>query len=80
MVAASKIKKAQDQMNASVPYAERIRRVISHLGAANPDYKHPFLNENTYGAILIFPNKNGNDFSNEILSSLTVVNLKQIWI
>ena len=45
MVAASKIKKAQDQMNASVPYAERIRRVISHLGAANPDYKHPFLNE-----------------------------------
>ena len=40
--------------------------------------KHPFLNENTYGAILIFPNKNDNDFSNEILSSLTVVNLKQI--
>ena len=56
MVAASKIKKAQDQMNASVPYADRIRRVISHLGAANPDYKHPFLNEreiNRVGIIVI---------------------------
>lgn len=56
MVAASKIKKAQDQMNASVPYADRIRRVISHLGEANPDYKHPFLNQreiNRVGIIVI---------------------------
>tara|TARA_B110000444_G_scaffold53685_1_gene49682 strand:- start:89 stop:961 length:873 start_codon:yes stop_codon:yes gene_type:complete len=45
MVAASKIRKAQAQMNASRPYAERIRKVIGHLGAANPDYKHPFLEE-----------------------------------
>ena len=45
MVAASKIRKAQDQMEASRPYAERIRRVIGHLGAANPDYKHPWLVE-----------------------------------
>jgi|TARA_B100001094_G_scaffold231058_1_gene225797 F-type H+-transporting ATPase subunit gamma len=45
MVAASKIRKAQDQMQASRPYAERIRKVIGHLGAANPDYKHPFLEE-----------------------------------
>jgi len=45
MVAASKIRKAQDQMNAAKPYADRIRRVIGHLGAANPDYKHPFLSE-----------------------------------
>ena len=37
MVAASKIRKAQDQMQASRPYAERIRKVIGHLGAANPD-------------------------------------------
>ena len=44
-VAASKIRKAQDQMEASRPYAERIRRVISHLAHANPDYKHPFLME-----------------------------------
>jgi len=45
MVAASKIRKAQDQMDASRPYAERIRRVIGHLGNANPDYKHPWLVE-----------------------------------
>ena len=45
MVAASKIRKAQAQMEASRPYAERIRRVVGHLARANPDYKHPFLVE-----------------------------------
>ena len=45
MVAASKMRKAQDRMRASRPYAERIRRVIGHLRLANPDYKHPFLIE-----------------------------------
>jgi F-type H+-transporting ATPase subunit gamma len=45
MVAASKIRKAQAQMEASRPYAERIRRVIGHLSQANPDYKHPYLVE-----------------------------------
>jgi F-type H+-transporting ATPase subunit gamma len=44
-VAASKIRKAQLQMEASRPYAERIRRVVGHLAKANPDYKHPFLTE-----------------------------------
>ncbi|MDJ0917858.1 MAG: F0F1 ATP synthase subunit gamma [Woeseiaceae bacterium] len=44
-VAASKIRKAQAQMEASRPYADRIRRVIGHLAYANPDYKHPFLVE-----------------------------------
>jgi F-type H+-transporting ATPase subunit gamma len=44
-VAASKIRKAQLQMEASRPYAQRIRSVIGHLAHANPDYKHPFLVE-----------------------------------
>jgi len=44
-VAASKIRKAQKQMEASRPYAERIRRVIGHLSFANPDFRHPFLIE-----------------------------------
>jgi F-type H+-transporting ATPase subunit gamma len=44
-VAASKIRKAQLQMEASRPYAQRIRRVIGHLSYANPDTKHPFLIE-----------------------------------
>ena len=44
-VAASKIRKAQLQMEASRPYAQRIRRVVGHLTQANPDYKHPFMTE-----------------------------------
>ncbi|HNP36093.1 MAG TPA: F0F1 ATP synthase subunit gamma [Woeseiaceae bacterium] len=44
-VAASKIRKAQLQMEASRPYAQSIRRVIGHLSKANPDYKHPYLTE-----------------------------------
>ena len=43
MVAASKIRKAQERMQAARPYAEKLRNVIGHLRLANPDYKHPFL-------------------------------------
>ncbi len=43
MVAASKMRKAQDRMNSARPYAEKIRNVISHLAHANPEYKHPYL-------------------------------------
>jgi F-type H+-transporting ATPase subunit gamma len=43
MVAASKLRRTQQIMEASRPYAERIRTVIGHLNEANPDYKHPFL-------------------------------------
>ncbi len=45
MVAASKMRKAQDRMRATRPYAQRIRRVIGHLRKANPDFKHPYLVE-----------------------------------
>ncbi len=44
MVAASKMRKAQDRMRAARPYAEKIRRLAANLSAANiTDYKHPFL-------------------------------------
>jgi F-type H+-transporting ATPase subunit gamma len=43
MVAASKLRRTQQRMEASRPYAERIRTVIGHLSEANPDYRHPFL-------------------------------------
>ena len=43
MVAASKMRKAQDRMRASRPYADKIRNVAAHLSFANPEYKHPFL-------------------------------------
>ena len=45
MVAAAKMRKAQDRMAASRPYAERIRTVIGHLMHARPDYRHPFMLE-----------------------------------
>jgi F-type H+-transporting ATPase subunit gamma len=43
MVAAAKMRKAQDRMRAARPYAEKIRAVAAHLSRANPEYKHPFL-------------------------------------
>ncbi len=45
MVAASKMRRAQDRMRASRPYAQKMRVVIGHLHEANPDYRHPFLIE-----------------------------------
>lgn len=45
MVAASKMRKAQDRMSESKPYAKRIRSVIGHVAKANPEYKHVFLTE-----------------------------------
>jgi F-type H+-transporting ATPase subunit gamma len=43
MVAVSKMRKAQDRMRASRPYAERVRNIAGHLSEANPDYIHPFI-------------------------------------
>ena len=45
MVAASKMRKAQERMHASRPYAEKIRNVLAHLSQANPEYRHPYLLE-----------------------------------
>ena len=45
MVSASKIRKAQDLMQASRPYSRMMRQVIGHLAHANPEYRHPFTIE-----------------------------------
>jgi F-type H+-transporting ATPase subunit gamma len=45
MVAASKMRKAQERMLATRPYAEKIQNVISHLAHAHPEYHHPYLIE-----------------------------------
>ncbi|MFW5454982.1 F0F1 ATP synthase subunit gamma [Thioalkalivibrio sulfidiphilus] len=45
MVAASKMRKAQDRMLATRPYAEKIRQVIGHVAMAKAEYKHPYLEE-----------------------------------
>jgi F-type H+-transporting ATPase subunit gamma len=43
MVAASKMRRAQERMRAARPYAEKIRNVAAHISHANPEYRHPFL-------------------------------------
>jgi F-type H+-transporting ATPase subunit gamma len=45
MVAASKMRKAQDRMQSSRPYARSIRGVIQHLATANPEYRHTYMHE-----------------------------------
>lgn len=45
MVAASKMRKAQDRMQATRPYAEKMLQVIGHIAKSNKDYRHPFMQE-----------------------------------
>lgn len=60
MVAASKMRKAQDRMRAARPYSEKIRNIAAHLSQANPDYTHPFMQVNdakTAGVIVVTTDK-----------------------
>ena len=43
MVAASKMRKAQERMRRSRPYGDKVRNIAAHLAHANPEYRHPFL-------------------------------------
>jgi F-type H+-transporting ATPase subunit gamma len=43
MVAASKMRKAQDRMRQARPYGDKIRNIVAHLALANPEYRHPFV-------------------------------------
>ncbi|MBU3712600.1 MAG: F0F1 ATP synthase subunit gamma [Limnohabitans sp.] len=47
MVAASKMRKAQERMRSARPYASRIRNIAANLGEANPEYVHPFMKTHT---------------------------------
>ena len=60
MVAASKMRKAQDRMRAARPYSEKIRNVAANLSKANPEYVHPFMMSNeskTAGFIVVTTDK-----------------------
>ncbi|MFZ9988596.1 MAG: F0F1 ATP synthase subunit gamma [Burkholderiaceae bacterium] len=46
MVAASKMRKAQDRMRAARPYAEKVRQIAANLSRANPEYTHAFMRTN----------------------------------
>ncbi len=61
MVAASKMRKAQERMRAARPYSDKIRNIASNLADANPEYTHPFLvkqnNAKTVGFIVVTTDK-----------------------
>ncbi len=54
MVAASKMRKAQERMRAARPYAERVRSLAANLSHATPEYKHPFLLANAEAKVAGF--------------------------
>ncbi|KAG0908477.1 hypothetical protein G6F31_021630 [Rhizopus arrhizus] len=51
MVAASKMRKAQERMRAGRPYATKVREIAAHLMQANPEYSHPYLVEREIKAV-----------------------------
>lgn len=51
MVAASKMRKAQDRMRAARPYSEKVRQIVGNLSRANPEYTHPFMEQNEAKAV-----------------------------
>ncbi len=57
MVAASKMRRAQNRMRAARPYAQKMRNVVAHLANAHPEYKHPYVIEreqvNAVGFIIV---------------------------
>jgi F-type H+-transporting ATPase subunit gamma len=60
MVAASKMRKAQERMRAARPYSEKIRNIAANLGKANPEYTHAFMQTNdakTVGFIVVTTDK-----------------------
>jgi F-type H+-transporting ATPase subunit gamma len=61
MVAASKMRKAQERMRSGRPYGEKIRAICANLSHANPEYRHPFLAEHgemkRIGAVVITTDK-----------------------
>ena len=60
MVAASKMRKAQERMRAARPYSEKIRNIAANLGQANPEYTHAFMKTNDVkasGFILVTTDK-----------------------
>jgi F-type H+-transporting ATPase subunit gamma len=61
MVAASKMRKAQDRMRHARPFGEKLRNIAAHLANANPEYRHPFLTKRdtvkAAGVVLITTDK-----------------------
>jgi len=81
MVAASKMRKAQERMRTARPYGEKIRNVAAHISKANPEYRHPFLIERDtvkrVGIIVITTDKGLCGALNTNLLRLALTNYKE---
>jgi F-type H+-transporting ATPase subunit gamma len=77
MVATSKMRRAQERMRLARPYAAKIRSVIGNLTQANPDYRHPYLQERAevrnVGIIVVSPDRG-------LCGSLNVNNFKNVLV
>lgn len=80
MVAASKMRRAQDRMGASRPYAQKMRNVVDHLAHAHSEYKHPYLEDreaNRIGYIVISSDRGLCGGLNSNLFKRTVISMKE---
>ncbi|MFC4279053.1 F0F1 ATP synthase subunit gamma [Achromobacter aloeverae] len=81
MVAASKMRKAQERMRAGRPYATKVREIAAHLMQANPEYSHPFLVEReqvkAVGVVLVTTDKGLCGGLNTNVSRITLAKLKE---
>lgn len=82
MVAASKMRKAQERMRASRPYADRVRDIVAHLAEANPEYRHPFMSRPAQarraGLILITTDKGLCGSMNTNILRLTLAKFREM--
>ena len=81
MVAASKMRKAQERMRAGRPYAIKVRDIASHLMQANPEYTHPYLIERdqvkAVGVVLVTTDKGLCGGLNTNISRVALAKLKE---
>jgi len=82
MVAASKMRRAQERMRAARPYGDKIRNIAAHMSQANPEYRHPFLVKREQvrnaGVILVTTDKGLCGGLNTNILRLTTNKLKEL--
>jgi len=81
MVAASKMRKAQDRMRAGRPYATKVREIAAHLMQAHPDYHHAYMDERpnvkAVGVVLVTTDKGLCGGLNTNITRLTLARIKE---
>ena len=82
MVAASKMRRAQERMRAARPYGDKVRNIAAHMSQANPEYRHPFLVKRDQirnaGVILVSTDKGLCGGLNTNILRLTTNKLKEL--